>query len=349
MTDDPPGLEFLVIGAQKAGTTTLWKLLRDHPQLWLPDAKEAPFFSHTHVYEQGFEHYLRRLGAPTAQGVLRGTVTPHYMQGWGDASTRLVAERIARTLPQARLVVLLRDPVSRARSQHAMAVARGRERRDADRAMRESLHPEALLRGRLAPDDVNSYVVQGEYGRILGEYLSYFPRAALHIELSDSLSRDPLGVLCRVLRFIGAREDHEPAVPFERSFVGGREPRVADADLLALLRALDAARKAHGPGEAGVLAQRAAASTWAGEHALDARGLEEFEQVMARYLGASPEQWYRERVGLEFTLRKIWNVLPGAAEPISEPVLRALWEHFAQDAPALAAATGLEQPWSTPG
>jgi hypothetical protein len=211
-------MEFLVIGAQKAGTTTLWNLLRDHPQLWFPDAKEAPFFSHTEVYERGWASYLARLRVPAGEGVLRGTITPHYMQGRGDAGTRLVAERISRLLPEVRIVALLRDPVERARSQHAMAIARGLEQRDAERALSESLRAHALRQGRLAPGDTNTYVAQGEYGRILGEYLSFFPREALHIELSDSLSSDPQGVVRRVLRFLGARDGYRPDAPDRRSF-----------------------------------------------------------------------------------------------------------------------------------
>jgi hypothetical protein len=331
-------LEFIVIGAQKAGTTTLWNLLRDHPQLWLPEAKEAPFFSHTEVYERGWTSYLERLGVPDGEGVLRGTVTPHYMHGWHDAPTRTVAERIARLLPEVRLVVLLRDPVARARSQHAMAVARGRERRDAGCALSESLHPDALREGRCAPDDTNSYVVQGEYGRILGEYLSVFSRAALHVELSDSLSRDPRGVVRRVLRFLGAREDYEPAVLFQRSFVGGREPRVSDEDLVRLLRAIDAARPQGG--------ESGAVRAWVAERGLDAQGREEFERIVRRYLDAPPAHWYRERVGLEFALRKIWNVVPSPPEPISGELRAALDAHFADDTPALHATTGLRAPWS---
>ena len=115
---------------------TLWKLLRDHPGLWLPDAKEAPFFSHTEVYERGWASYAERLRVPAGQGRMRGTVTPHYMQGWRDASTATVAARVAGLLPEVRLVALLREPVARARSQHAMAIARGQETREADRASR---------------------------------------------------------------------------------------------------------------------------------------------------------------------------------------------------------------------
>ena len=335
---DRPVLEFLVIGAQKGGTTTLWKMLRDHPGLWLPDAKEAPFFSHTEVYERGWASYAERLRVPAGQGRMRGTVTPHYMQGWRDASTAIVAARIARLLPEVRLVALLREPVARARSQHAMALARGQETREADRALRESLSLPLLREGRLAPGDTNTYVVQGEYGRIVGEYVSLLGPAAVHLELSDSLAEEPLGVVRRVLRFLDVDDGYEPADPFQRTFAGGRRPRSSEEDLVRLLRALDAARPAS--------SKRAAACAWLAERSLDAQGLQEFEAVVGRYLDAPPERSYSERVGLEFTLRKIWNVVPSAPEPISEEVLAALAAHYAQDARALAAATGLTVPWS---
>ena len=330
-------LEFIVIGAQKAGTTTLWNLLRDHPQLWFPDAKEAPFFSHTEVYTRGWESYLQRLEAPIDSGVKRGTVTPHYMQGWRDADTRTVAQRIAGLLPDVQLIALLREPVERARSQHAMATARGHESRSVDRALSESLQPAALRSGRLAPDDTNSYVAQGEYGRILSEYLGRFARANLHVELSEGLAREPIELLRRVLRFLGVREDYVPADPFQRAFVGGYQPRVAPAELLELLRSIDAARRSG--------TETAAVRQWRSARSLDARGSEEFERIMGRYLRASSERWYGERVSLEFTLRKIWNVIPASPEPISDAVRASLQAHFARDAVTLREATGLRVPW----
>jgi hypothetical protein len=334
-------LEFLVIGAQKAGTTTLWNLLRDHPQLWLPDAKEAPFFSHTEIYERGLASYLERLGVPEGDGVLCGTVTPHYMHGWRDAGTRTVAERVARLLPDVRLIALLRDPVARARSQHAMATARGYERRGVDRALRESLRPSAMTQGRLAPDATNSYVAQGEYGRILGDYLRHLPRSRLHLELSDSLACEPVEVVRRILSFLGVHDDYEPVAPFQRALVGGQEPRVSAADLTGLLRALDDARPSG--------SELAAVDAWKREHDLDELGSRELEQAMQRYLQASPERRYGERVGLEFVLRKVWNVIPSPPAPISEEVQTALRAHFAEDGCTLNAATGLSVPWNALG
>jgi hypothetical protein len=120
--------------------------------------------------------------------------------------------------------------------------------------------------------------------------------------------------------------------------VGGRWPRSSEEDLVGLLRALDAARPAS--------RKRAVAQAWLAERSLDAQGLQEFEAVIGRYLDAPPERSYAERVGLEFTLRKIWNVAPSGPEPISEEVRAALAAHYAQDARALAAATGLTAPWT---
>ena len=50
----PKGLDFIVIGAQKAGTTSLFEHLREHPKLYLPPGKERPFFSHDEVYAKGW-------------------------------------------------------------------------------------------------------------------------------------------------------------------------------------------------------------------------------------------------------------------------------------------------------
>jgi hypothetical protein len=330
-------LEFIVIGAQKTGTTTLWHLLRDHPQLWLPETKEAPFFSHTTVHASGWDAYLRRIGAPPAGSLLRGTVTPHYMHGWQDAPTPVVARRIAHRLPQARLVALLREPVQRARSQHAMATARGRERRDVDRAMTELLADDALRASRTAPDDTNSYVVQGEYGRVLGDYLHHFPSSALHLESSDALEREPVAVVRRILGFLGVDASYDPPHPFRRSFAGGLHPRVPERDLVELLHKIDTVA---GAGLPDVI------EDWLTRHSLDQAGGQELRGAVRRYLDSPIGARARERAGLEFTLRKTWNFLPASPEPISEQVKSALAAHYEADSRRLAEITGFSAPWA---
>ena len=53
-------LDFIVIGAQKSGTTALFEYLRHHPELYLPSGKEAPFFSHDSEWNDGWAEYVRR-------------------------------------------------------------------------------------------------------------------------------------------------------------------------------------------------------------------------------------------------------------------------------------------------
>ena len=74
-------LDFIVIGAQKAGTTSLFEYLRGHPELSLPPDKEAPFFSSEEARRRGFEDYMRKAFAFADPSSKWGTVTPQYMVG----------------------------------------------------------------------------------------------------------------------------------------------------------------------------------------------------------------------------------------------------------------------------
>lgn len=232
-------LDFLVIGAQKAGTTTLWQLLRAHPQLAFPSAKEAPFFTED-TYERGVEWYVRTVFRDTAGDLRRGTVTPHYMLGSRTAPVPLVAERIARDLPNVRLIALLRDPVERAISQWRMSRRWHIEPRGVNDALREELAPGALEEARMRPTSTNSYVAQGEYGRILAAYLRHLPRMNLSVELTSDLACQPDAVVGRVLRFLGVDAEWRPESVDGHWFIGGETPRVepeaSDALYQQLLR-----------------------------------------------------------------------------------------------------------------
>jgi hypothetical protein len=194
-----PVLDFVVIGAQKGGTTTLFEHLRGHPELCLPADKEAPFFNRPELYSRGVEHlFTTYFPQPLPEGRLLGTVTPQYMCIAGCAS------RIAGAFPATRLVALLRDPVDRAYSHYRMAVRRGQETRTFDDAVAAMLAgPEALAAARASTALGETYVAWGEYGRVLDEYLAHFDRDQLLITYTSDLERDPAGVLTSVLTFLG--------------------------------------------------------------------------------------------------------------------------------------------------
>lgn len=193
-------LDFIVIGAQKAGTTSLFEYLRRHPQISMPADKEAPYFSHDHAFERGWDAYMAKIALIDPERRW-GTVTPHYMIGGvykrakasadaaGRYDERTVPLRIRERLPDVRLVAILRDPVARARSHHQMMVMNGSEQRSFDEAIAEHLRPDALERARRRPLADTGYVAWGEYRRILGGYFTVFPREQILVAFTDELER----------------------------------------------------------------------------------------------------------------------------------------------------------------
>jgi hypothetical protein len=233
-------LDFIVIGAQNAGTTSLFHYLRDHPQIALPEGKELPFFSHDSTYERGWERYVEGLAAQgdhaSGGGAERkwGTVTPQYMVGGvyqptSDAAvsdgydTRTVPARIRQVLPDVRLVALLRDPVQRAVSHHRMLAMRGIERRSFDQAADQLLAPAALDAARRRPQERTGYIAWGEYGRILDGYFDVFAAEQILVVFTDELEHTPAQLLARIQAFIGVAADFEPENLGARYRVGAIE------------------------------------------------------------------------------------------------------------------------------
>lgn len=233
-------LDFIVIGAQKAGTTSLFHYLRAHPEIVLPVGKELPYFSQDAMYERGWQTYLEGLvahGFATSEGDRQrrwGTVTPQYMVGGvyqptGDAAmrdsydARTVPARIADVLPDVRLVAILRDPVQRAVSHHRMSVMHGIERRSFDDATAALLEPAALDAARKLPQEKTGYIVWGEYGRILDAYFALFAPEQILVVFTDELERSPAQLLERIHRFIGVAADFEPENLGARYRVGAIE------------------------------------------------------------------------------------------------------------------------------
>jgi hypothetical protein len=233
-------LDFIVIGTQKGGTTSLWQYLRGHPSIHLPEDKEAPFFFTRAATEPGgLAAFMALHFGEAPPGVLLGKVTPHYMMGNGGMGAELIAQRIAAALPEVRIVALLRDPIERAVSHHRMSMCRGIEVRSFDEMTLDLLAPAQLAAAREAPTETNSYLVQGEYGRILSGYRRHFPPSRMHVELSEDLARDPAGVIDRVLVSLGLEPGHRPADLGVRHHRGGLCRRVdddAEQQLRAFLR-----------------------------------------------------------------------------------------------------------------
>lgn len=325
-------LDFIVIGAQKAGTTSVFEYIRRHPQLSLPVTKEAPFFSSEAARGRGWEDYIRKGFALADPACKWGTVTPQYMVGGvldreaadGPCDERTVPARIHELAPSVRLIAILRDPVERARSHHRMAYMEGLEKRTFDEAVDQLLLPEALEDARRWPRETTGYVAWGEYGRLLSGYLDIFPREQLLVLFTEDLEREPELLLRRIFEFLDVQDDFRPDNLGMRYRAGGTKRRLpllgtySFFSPLALQRALTRSSMARG--------------LW---HALPEPGRRRIDAAFGR---------------LVYHL-DLWNRWGGASEPggsaesATGATVERLRDHFALDGARLATRLSISPPW----
>ncbi len=187
---------FLVIGAQKAATTTLHDLLGQRPDVWMAPAKETNFFLEEGAWRLGTEWYESHFdgGRRAAQ---RGEVSPGYTM---FPFYRGVPERASSVVPDARLVYVVRHPVARMVSSWAQGVTEGVERADLVEAM--------LLRA--------NYLLPSFYGLQAEQWLRAYPRERLLVVRSEDLEADEGGVLDRIATHLGLEPGWRPDAPATR-------------------------------------------------------------------------------------------------------------------------------------
>jgi len=229
--------DFLIIGAQKSGTTTLFQLLDEHPGIYVPPGKEVPVFTRDDLSEVDLATYMDEHFGAMPQGDLIGKVTPHYL-----VDPRVPA-RIATFAPNAKLVVILRDPVDRAFSHYRMSVRRELETRSFDQAVEDMLRPENLAIARALPAGRSSenltYVVWGEYGRLLQPYADQIAKGQMLVLYMSDLEADPEATLRKLVGFLGL--DYAPVPSLgQKMHQGGDRERLP---VLKILRRVGIARK----------------------------------------------------------------------------------------------------------
>jgi hypothetical protein len=225
--------DFLGLGVQKGGTTTLHRLLLDHPEVFLPEQKEVHYFS-LH-YRRGPAWYASHYEA-VAAGLCCGDITPYYLFH-PEAPGRLKA-----LLPAARLIVLLRDPVERSLSQVFHARRLGLEPLDLEAALaaepQRLAGAEAVLArpdGRHGSHQEHSYLGRSRYERQLPGWQALFAPEQLLILRSEDLFTDPASAWERLQSFLGLTPvPWAGALP--RANAGGGELATVPPQLRAWLR-----------------------------------------------------------------------------------------------------------------
>jgi hypothetical protein len=196
---------FIIIGAQKAGTTAMFRILRQHPQIVAPGKKEPHFFDGMRIRYEDFVTYHEIFPLPYQLNPDRLTyeASPSYFYN-PDCP-----ERIYRYSPRIRLIAILREPISRAFSAWNMYKSFTHSinpylRLFADhRSFEEAIMQEvAELEKTDWKTDKFSYIKRGMYIEQLEKYLQYFSRDSLLILEHSHLVRDPQAVFASVFRFL---------------------------------------------------------------------------------------------------------------------------------------------------
>ena len=197
-------VDFLIIGAQKGGTTSLHEYLRVSPSLFLPEVKEVHFFDLNH--DRGDEWYHRHFVLPDAGGrVLKGESTPYYLYHL------LIPKRVFEYNPGMKLIALLRHPEARAVSHYFHSLRHGLEMvTDMEKAFalekeRISEDKERIARGVIQKSyslQHHSYVDRSLYAPQLAGWLEFFPERQLLLIRSEDFFREPGPVLDSVAEFL---------------------------------------------------------------------------------------------------------------------------------------------------
>lgn len=223
---------FMIIGAQKAGSTSLFNYLALHPQVLAAMPKEIFYFNE--FYTKGERWYRRHF--PTRRALAKGNAIT------GEASTMYLCSpdapgRVAQDLPNVKVLVVLREPATRAVSHYFHRRRTGREMR----AIREVFSDGNIRRWcageSLKPQDA-LYFNRSYYARDLKNWLKHIPADRISVVQAERLFQNPTRELERVYQFLGIEKDVPP--PPQRAFNAGgyhREDPPFFADLREAFRA----------------------------------------------------------------------------------------------------------------
>jgi hypothetical protein len=231
--------DFFIVGHAKSGTTALYEMLSQHPQIYMPDVKEPWYFvpelrssvkaSSDARHPRTLDGYLS-LFQDAAPEQRAGEATPSYL--WSHDAAR----RIAEVQPDARIIAILREPASFLRSLHMQflqtgveterdlgkAIALEARRREGESIPATSTRPQALL-----------YSEHVRYVEQLRRYEEAFGRERMLVLVYEDYRADNDATVRRVLRFLDVDETHAIEPTEANPTVGVRAPRVS-----ALVRSL---------------------------------------------------------------------------------------------------------------
>lgn len=240
-----------LVGAGKAGTTSLYYYLRQHPNVFFPQVKEPNYFAFGGDSIEGHEesdrpwiavgvrHWpaYKKLFRMVANEAVIGDASPIYLYHQKSA------QRISEYNRHAKIVMILRCPFDRAYSDFMMHRRTGRETRSFEEALRQDFGKRRFF--------VGSYLEKSLYGEQVRRYMDRFPEEQIKILRYEELCNDPRGIMGEIFDFVNVEKGFQvdvsrrynaapeanfvskPGVDFMREYV------IPDLDLLERLTELD--------------------------------------------------------------------------------------------------------------
>jgi len=204
--------DFLIIGAQKCGTTALYQYLTEHPCIAAAFVKEVQFFHRADNFERGVNWYRAHFPLRTRRWwrqrlgrgpLLTGEATPLMFHPHAS-------RRVHELIPRAKLIVVMRNPVDRAYSHYHHQLIRGRETLSFEEAIQAEPQRLAGEFARMESDEsyqsrsytAYSYLARGLYLEQIQRWERYFPRQQILFVSSEQFFADPRTAFAQTIAFL---------------------------------------------------------------------------------------------------------------------------------------------------
>jgi len=178
--------DFIGVGAQRAATSWMYQCLMRHPEVFMP-RKEIHFFNRQ--WERGASWYAEHFERAPDTAIACGEFTPNYL------ADRTAINRIAKLCPDAKLIVILREPIARAFSAYNLYVSHGR--------FDGVTFEQAMTRD-------SNLVKDGLYGEHLTHLFEHFPRDQVKVFFHEDVEQQPERVLHDLYEWIGVDSMFRP-------------------------------------------------------------------------------------------------------------------------------------------
>ena len=205
-----PIANFVVAGATRSGTTSLWHYLGQHPDIFLPAKKELWFFNVDKTYESGLQAYAQMFKGWKGQQMV-GDITPMYLTSGllyreerkhpYISNQDSAIQRISKHIPDAKIILTLRHPIDRLLSQFSKNSLQSKQEVLPDLVE----HIQRIFDGQSPP--AADYIYANRYSQHLRKLLDHFPNNQIKIIIFEEWIKQPSSAMQSLFTFLGLESD----------------------------------------------------------------------------------------------------------------------------------------------